>query len=59
MGEEEWEDLVPDDLEEEVELDFKDELDFKEEPEEEKPEESFYASRLSLIEEAVNKVKRR
>ena len=35
------------------------ELDFKEEPEEEKREESFYASRLSLIEQAVNKVKRR
>ena len=50
---EEWEDLVPDDLEEEVELDF------KEEPEEEKPKESFYASRLRLIEEAVSKVKRR
>tara|TARA_R110002050_G_scaffold57632_1_gene129795 strand:- start:710 stop:874 length:165 start_codon:yes stop_codon:yes gene_type:complete len=54
MGkEEEWEDVVPDDLEEEAELDF------KEEPEEEKREESFYASRLSLIEQAVNKVKRR
>jgi hypothetical protein len=54
MGkEEEWEDVVPDDLEEEAELDF------KEEPEEEKREESFYASRLRLIEEAVSKVKRR
>ena len=54
MGREEddWED-VPDDLEEEAELKFE-----EAEPEIEKRDESFYASRLELIEEAARKVKR-
>ena len=54
MGREEddWED-VPDDLEEEAELKFE-----EVEPEIEKRDESFYASRLKLIEEAARKVKR-
>ena len=50
--EDDWED-VPDDLEEEAELKFE-----EVEPEIEKRDESFYASRLELIEEAARKVKR-
>ena len=53
MGREEddWEDVL-DDLEEEAELKFE-----EVEPEIEKRDESFYASRLELIEEAARKVK--
>ena len=54
MGREEddWEDLVMDDLEEEAELLFE-----EVESEPEKRDESFYASRLQLIEEAARRVK--
>lgn len=53
MGREEddWED-VQDDLEEEAELAFE-----EVEPEVEEFDESFYASRLELIEEAARKIK--
>jgi hypothetical protein len=53
MGREEddWEDVL-DDLEEEAELEFE-----EVEPEIEKRDESFYASRLELIEEAARKIK--
>jgi hypothetical protein len=46
-----WEDVL-DDLEEEAELEFE-----EVEPEIEKRDESFYASRLELIEEAARKIK--
>ena len=49
--EEEWEDLL-DELEEESELNFG-----EVEPEDEVADESFYASRLRLIEEAARRVK--
>lgn len=49
--EEDWEDVL-DDLEEEAELEFE-----EVEPEIEKRDESFYASRLELIEEAARKIK--
>ena len=49
--EDDWEDVL-DDLEEEAELEFE-----EVEPEIEKRDESFYASRLELIEEAARKVK--
>jgi len=54
MGREEddWDDLVLDDLEEEAELLFEEGA-----PEIEKRDESFYASRLQLIEEAARRVK--
>ncbi len=52
MNKEKWEDLL-DDLEEESELEFED----SREPE--KKDESFYASRLELIERAAKRVKRR
>jgi hypothetical protein len=54
MGREDddWEDLVLDDLEEEAELLFE-----EVEAEIEKRDESFYASRLQLIEEAARRVK--
>jgi hypothetical protein len=53
MGREDddWEDVL-DDLEEEAELEFE-----EVEPEIEKRDESFYASRLELIEEAARKIK--
>ena len=50
---EDWEELVLDDLEEETELAFE---EF--EPKSEERDESFYASRLQLIEEAARRVKR-
>jgi len=49
--EDDWEDVL-DDLEEEAELEFE-----EVEPEIEKRDESFYASRLELIEEAARKIK--
>jgi len=50
---EDWDDLVLDDLEEETELAFE-----EVEPKSEERDESFYASRLQLIEEAARRVKR-
>jgi|DEB0MinimDraft_10_1074344.scaffolds.fasta_scaffold07136_2 hypothetical protein len=50
-----WEDLVLDDLEEESELNFG-ESEAREEEDEER-DEAFYASRLQLIEEVARRVR--
>jgi len=52
-----WEDLVLDDLEEELELDFNGAEKPVEEPEVEEEDESFYAGRLRLIEQAARRLK--
>jgi len=49
--------LVLDDLEEELELDFNGAEKAVEEPEVEEEDESFYAGRLKLIEQAARRLK--